>query len=49
MNKSMVLGMTLVLVSVGLMMFALAPNLPVNAQDTDSCSDSGWTRVKLER
>ncbi len=45
MRKSIVLRMTFALVSVGLMMFSLVPNLPTNAQDKDTCEDLGWTPI----
>ena len=45
MNKSIVLRITSVLVSVGLMIFSLVPNLPTHAQNKDTCKDLGWTPI----
>ena len=45
MNKFIVLRMAFTLVSVGLMVFTLVPNLPTNAQDKDTCKDLGWTAI----
>lgn len=49
MNKSIVLRVTFALVSVGLMMFSLVPNFPTNAQDKETCKDSGWTPIDGSR
>jgi hypothetical protein len=42
MNRLIVPRMSLALLSVGLVVFSLTPNLPTNAQGQDTCPGLGW-------
>jgi hypothetical protein len=45
MTRFIVSRIALTLMSVGLIVFSLAPNLPTNAQDKNTCKDLGWTEI----